>query len=165
MAKKEITAKSTAVEVRTAYEQLAKAQQEFNDLYKQYSNKSITASEYSRLAGTIASKYDYVDYGQPMPKGSSNEIFIGGDKFYVPGLTGGDVTYNSTAVPKSQINGDDAYVNTNPESTVTNNLPKTTGQNPYDPSILKGQDPTKEPAKTTDSTNLPKAQEIGRAHV
>lgn len=130
MAKKQITATSSPIEIRTAQEQIAKAQQEFKILYQQkYSGKAFNAAELQRDAAAIAAKYDYVDYGQPPSVG--NEINIGGDQYFVKGLNNQTNTSNFPPEAKTVVNADDAFPVSKPRDTAItpNTNPKANNPN------------------------------------
>lgn len=91
MARKEITSRSSPAEIRTANEQLAKAQREYQAALVPYAGKALSLVEQDRIAQQIASQYDYVDWGslpQPAPvPGQPTEVLIGGNSaFFVKGL-------------------------------------------------------------------------------
>jgi len=144
MAKKEITATSSPAEVRTAYEQLAKAQQEYQEALNLLKNsqgipvnprdgKPLTAQQEYRIATEIASNYDYVAAGND-PGSFETGINIGGDTFAVKGLKNSSKT-TLPAESKTTVNQDDAFPATNtvrPE-VVPNKNPKT--NNPNQPKI------------------------------
>ena len=136
MAKKQITAASSSAEVRTAYEQIAKAQQEYREALNALKNEQgipvvpstgqpLTAQQELNLAAGIASKYDYVDVGGNL--GSKESGYnVGGDTFYVQGLS----NQTKTTLPpesKTTINQDDAFPtsNTNTVAPKINTNPKT----------------------------------------
>lgn len=176
MAKREITAASSPTEIRTAQEQLAKAQQELKQVFQQkFAGKSFKPNDLAREAAAITSKYDYVDYGQPPNVG--NEINIGGDQLFVKGLNN---QTNSISPPeaKTTINKDDAFptsdtsrpplnTNANPktnnpnqqkidQSTTNESAPQTVTQTPaVQPEATVGG--------TTNTTGQQDAQQAGAA--
>lgn len=128
MAKKEINANSSPTEIRIANEQLAKAQQDYKAALAPYAGKSLSLVEQDRIAQSVTSKYDYVDFGPDPALAVPGEINIGGiNTFYVKGLKGQSKT---TFPPQTgtTVNPDDAFPVTKPTEQTT--IPATPGVNP-----------------------------------
>jgi hypothetical protein len=183
MAKKQITAASSSTEVRTAYEQIAKAQQEYREALDALKNEQgipvvpstgqpLTAQQELNLASGIASKYDYVDVGGNL--GSKESGYnVGGDTFYVQGL---DNQTKTTLPPESKttINQDDAFPTSNTNTVVPkiNTNPKTNNpsQAKLDQSIVNEAAPSPatqssqvQPDTSTNTTSAKDSAQAGAA--
>ena len=150
MAKKQITASSSPAEIKTANEQLIKAQQDYRDALAPYSGKSLSLIEQDRIAKSVTSKYDYVDFGSDPELAVPGEINIGGtDTFYVKGLKGQTKT-NFPPQANTTVKTDDAFPATNSVATPTvNSNPKT--NNPSQAKIDQNIANDTSPITTTDS--------------
>lgn len=154
MAKKEITAASSPAEVRTAYEELAKAQQEYREALNLLKNsqgvpvnprdgKPLTLAQENLIAREVASRYDYVTLSNDLGSFETG-INIGGDTFAVKGLNNG----SKTVLPpesKTTVNKDDAFPTTDtarPPATI-NIDPKTNNpsQQKLDQSVVNESAP------------------------
>lgn len=132
MAKKEITANSSPSEIRLANEQLAKAQQEYKAALVPFKGKSLSLIEQDKIAKSVASRYDYVDFGTDPALVTPGEINIGGTStFYVKGLSGQSQT-NFPPETNTTVNTDDAFPVTRPNTGPTQQ-PNSQGQNPNQP--------------------------------
>jgi len=130
LAKKEITAASSAQERARAAEELRTAQDELSRWFEQRKadpstpreifegqdyGPLITLEDFEAQGRQIAKKYDYVDYGNDdLNTGQGgNTVTIGGSKFFVPGFGS-----NPDALPKQKTytvpRGDDAAINPPP---------------------------------------------------
>lgn len=136
MAKKQLNTTSSPVEVRTAHEQLAKAQQEYREVLNAFKNDQgipvvpstgapITYAQEINLAKNIAAKYDYVDFGKNDLGTAITGYNAGGEAFFVKGLGNNSKTTFSPEA-STTVNKDDAFPVTNTvRPTVTpNNNPK-----------------------------------------
>lgn len=129
MAKKEITANSSPTEIRIANEQLRKAQQEYRAALEPFAGKSLSLIEQDRIAQSVASKYDYVDFGADPALATPGEINIGGiNTFYVKGL-GSKTQTNFPPETNTSVKPDDAFPTTRPNTGPTQQ-PNSQGQNP-----------------------------------
>lgn len=124
MARREITARSSPIEVKTANEQLAQAQREYQTSLSKLSNPSLIQQE--QLAQSIASKYDYVNYGVDLGTPETGINIGGSASFFVKGLS----NQTSTTFPpeaKTTVSSDDAFPATKPNTSTNtiNTNPKT----------------------------------------
>lgn len=183
MAKKQITASSSSVEVRTAYEQIAKAQQEYKESLDALRNEQgipivpstgqpLTAQQEINLAAGIASKYDYVDVGGNLGNAQSG-YNVGGDTFYVQGLD----NQSKTILPpesKTTVNSDDAFPASNTKTTTPtiNTNPKTNNpsQKKIDQNVVNESAPASaiqgtqvQPDTSTNNTSAKDANQTGAA--
>lgn len=183
MAKKQITASSSPAEVRTAYEQIAKAQQEYREALDALRNEQgipvvpstgqpLTAQQEINLAAGIASQYDYVDVGGNLGNAQSG-YNIGGDTFYVQGLD----NQSKTVLPpesKTTVNSDDAFPASNPKTTspTINTNPKTNNpsQEKLDQNVINEAAPAPaiqgtqvQPETSTNTTSAKDANQAGAA--
>jgi hypothetical protein len=145
MAKKQITATSSPAEIKAANEQLAKAQQEYANALKPYRGQSLSLIQQEKIANSVASKYDYVDFGTDPSTVVPGEINIGGTgSFFVNGLNNNSKTKFQPEA-KTTVNTDDAFPVTNttrPAPTINSN-PKTNNpsQSKLDQNIVNETSP------------------------
>ena len=134
MAKRKITDRSTAEEIKTAYDQLRSAENEYKTTIDSLSKDAegyyldpitrqrLSLADFDKIKASIAAKYDYVDFGVSAAEKAATtnetgmlEINIAPQRFFVEGL-GSNSKFYFDPDARKLVAANDAYPGTKPSA-------------------------------------------------